>query len=143
MTLRFPTRPVTIDCVVFDGEAVVLIKRGYEPFKDHYALPGGFVDLNESAEEACKRELLEETGLVAEHLHMIGVYSESSRDPFRHTVSVAFLAEAELSDLRAGDDAASVELVKNWRSLALAFDHKEIIEDAWALNHRGRGVPRE
>jgi 8-oxo-dGTP diphosphatase len=143
MTLRFPTRPVTVDCVVFDGEAVVLIKRGHEPFKDYFALPGGFVDLNESVEEACKRELLEETGLVAKNLKMISVYSEPSRDRYRHTVSVTFLAEADLSSLKAGDDAASVELVKDWRSASLAFDHKQIIEDAQVLNHRVRGVPGE
>ncbi len=136
MTLQFPTRPVTIDCVVFSGDAVVLIKRGNEPFKDQYALPGGFVELNESVEEACRRETLEETGLVVRDLVMIGVYSDPSRDTFRHTVAVAFLAEADLSTLKAGDDAKSVELVSDWRTLPLAFDHKRIIEDAWHMRRQ-------
>ncbi len=133
MTLPFPTRPVTVDCVVFEGDAVVLIKRGHEPFKDHYALPGGFVELNETVEDACKRETLEETGLGVRNLKPVGVYSEPSRDTFRHTVAVAFLAEADLSTLEAGDDAKSVELVENWRELPLAFDHRQIIEDALAM----------
>jgi 8-oxo-dGTP diphosphatase len=135
MTLKFPTRPVTIDCVVFHGDAVVLIKRGHEPFKDHYALPGGFVELTESVEDACRRETLEETGLVITNVRMIGVYSEPSRDTFRHTVAVAFLADADISTLKAGDDAKSVELVESWRELPLAFDHKKIIEDAWRLKN--------
>lgn len=144
MALSFPTRPLTVDCVVFDNDAVVLIKRGHEPFKDHYALPGGFVDVNETVEEACKREMLEETGLVVHNLKMIGVYSDPKRDELRHTVAVAFLADADLSTLKAGDDASHVELVREWRSLPLAFDHRKIIEDAWDLvNHRGLRGPRE
>lgn len=133
MTLQFPTRPVTIDCVIFVDDAVVLIKRGHEPFKDHYALPGGFVELDESVEDACCRETLEETGLVVRELTLIGVYSEPSRDIFRHTVAVAFLGKADISTLRAGDDAKSVELVRDWRHLPLAFDHQQIISDAWRL----------
>jgi 8-oxo-dGTP diphosphatase len=131
MILNFPTRPVTVDCVIFHGKSVVLIKRGHEPFKGFYALPGGFVDVNESVEDACRRETLEETGLVATNLRLVGVYSEPSRDLVRHTVAIAFLAEADLSTLKAGDDAAHVELVSEWRTLPLAFDHRQIIEDAW------------
>lgn len=133
MTLQFPTRPVTVDCVVFEGEAVVLIKRGHEPFKDYYALPGGFVEPNETVEDACSRETLEETGLVVSNLKMVGVYSDPTRDERRHTVAVAFLAEADMSTLKAGDDALDVELVRDWRHLPLAFDHKRIIEDAWNI----------
>lgn len=136
MNLQFPIRPVTVDCVVFDGEAVVLIKRGHEPFKGCYALPGGFVELDETAEDACQREVLEETGLIVKSLEMIGVYSEPTRDEQRHTVAVVFLAEADLSTLKAGDDATLVELINDWRNLTLAFDHKQIIEDAWRMkNH--------
>lgn len=140
MTLQFPTRPVTIDCVVFNADAVVLIKRGHEPFKDHYALPGGFVEPDESVEDACRRETLEETGLVVRDLQMIGVYSDPARDSYRHTVAVAFLADADLSTLKAGDDAASVELVEDWRDLPLAFDHKQIIEDAWNMRLQNLGT---
>lgn len=131
MLLTFPTRPVTVDCVIFHGESVVLIRRGHEPFKDYYALPGGFVDVNETVEEACRRETLEETGLVVSNLRLVGVYSDPSRDTARHTVAIAFLGEADLSRLKAGDDAAHVDLVSEWRTLPLAFDHREIIQDAW------------
>ena len=131
--MQFPTRPVTVDCVVFQGDAVVLIKRGHEPFKGSYALPGGFVDQNETVEEACRRETLEETGLVVENLRMVGVYSDPARDTLRHTIAVAFVAEADLSTMKAGDDAAQVELVNDWQSLPLAFDHRKIIEDAWKI----------
>lgn len=133
MALSFPTRPVTVDCVIIHDEGVVLIKRGHEPFKGFYALPGGFVERDETVEQACKREVLEETGLVVTGLQLIGIYSEPSRDPVRYTVAVAFLAEADLSTLNAGDDASDVEIVKNWRTVPLAFDHKSIIEDAWAM----------
>ena len=134
MSLPFPTRPVTIDCVVFKDDAVILIKRLHEPFKGHYALPGGFVEINETVEQSCKRETLEETGLVVTNLKMIGVYSDPKRDEQRHTIAVAFLAEADVSMLKAGDDASQVELVKGWREVPLAFDHKQVIEDAWNLN---------
>lgn len=134
MTLPFPTRPVTVDCVLFDGDAVLLIKRGHEPFKDHYALPGGFVEPDESVEVACRREALEETGLVVKDLNMIGVYSDPSRDTARHTIAVAFLAVADFSNMKAGDDAESVELRADWRNLPLAFDHKQIIKDAWSIS---------
>lgn len=136
MSLPFPTRPVTVDCVVFDRDAVVLIKRGHEPFKDCYALPGGFVEPNETVEAACMRETLEETGLVAVALKMVGVYSDPSRDAIRHTIAIAFLAEADIATLKAGDDAVSVEVVHNWREIPLAFDHKKIIEDAWRLKSK-------
>lgn len=137
MTLNFPTRPVTVDCVIIVNDGVVLIRRGHDPFKGFYALPGGFVDLNETIEEACTREAREETGLRVTNLRLIGVYSEPSRDPVRHTVAVAFLAEADISTLKAGDDASDVEVVKHWRDVPLAFDHKVIIEDAWSLKIRG------
>lgn len=144
MALPFPTRPVTVDCVVIENDAVVLIKRGHEPFKDYYALPGGFVDVNETVEDACRRELLEETALVARSLQMIGIFSDPGRDEHRHTVAVAFLAEADLSTLKAGDDASHVELVSDWKNIRLAFDHKRIIADAWDLiNHRGLKGHRE
>lgn len=141
MSLPFPTRPVTVDCVVFDGDSVVLIKRGHEPFKDCYALPGGFVEPYESAEDACRRETLEETGLVVTHLTLVGVYSEPSRDTVRHTVAIAFLAEADTATLKAGDDAASVELVRNWSEIPVAFDHKQIIEDACRMRSNVKRKP--
>ena len=134
----YKTPLLTVDCVAFNGDSVVLIRRGFEPFKGMYALPGGFVEIGESAEQACAREMNEETSLEINQnvLRLIGVYSDPDRDPRSHTVSVAFLGQSNLDKLQAGDDAASVEVVKNWREKDIAFDHKRIIEDAWSLHNK-------
>ncbi len=124
---------LTVDCVVFHSNAVVLIRRAHDPFKGWYALPGGFVETGETVEDACRREIREETGLVVKDLWLVGVYSNPARDPHRHTVSVAFLAQADISSLKAGDDASSAELVEEWQHAQIAFDHKEILSDAWRL----------
>jgi 8-oxo-dGTP diphosphatase len=122
---------LTVDCVI-TGEAgeIVLIRRNHAPFKDSYALPGGFVEVGETVEEACRREIKEETNLELYDLRLVGVYSDPERDPRGHVVSVAFTAQADLAPLRAGDDAAQAEVIKNWRDHPLAFDHRRIIEDA-------------
>ena len=132
---------LTVDCVVFNGDNVILIRRGFEPFKGEYALPGGFVDIGESVEAACVRDMKEETGLEIDInvLQLIGVYSEPGRDPRGHTVSVAFLGQSNLDNLQAGDDAASVELVADWKSKDIAFDHMKIIKDAWHLRKKNIG----
>lgn len=121
------------DCVIFHGHAVVLIRRANDPFKDHYALPGGGVEIGETVEEACAREVLEETGLTVTRLRLIGVYSQPDRDPRGHTVSIAYLGQADIASMKAGSDAAHVELVETWRDCDLAFDHRDIISDAWKM----------
>ncbi len=130
---------LTVDCVVFSGDGVVLIKRKNPPFRGAYALPGGFVEEVETVEEACIRETMEETGLAIERLRLVGVYSNPGRDPRGRTVSVAFVAEADLGSLQAGDDAADAEVVKDWEHTDLAFDHKKIIADAL----KTKGVPED
>jgi 8-oxo-dGTP diphosphatase len=127
-----PTPALTVDCVVFDPRGrVLLIRRGNEPFKGCYALPGGFVDVGETVEEACRRELREETGLSVGDLLLVGVYSDPDRDPRGHTVSTVFLAQlTKPADPAAGDDAASAEWVDQWRAEHLAFDHAQILGDA-------------
>lgn len=134
--MSFPTTPaLTVDCVVFDPRGrVLLIRRGHEPFKGCYALPGGFVDVGETVEAACRRELLEETGLAAGDLFLVGVYSDPARDPRGHTVSVVFLARLTVpADPVAGDDAAAADWVEDWRGERLAFDHAQILDDAEAF----------
>jgi 8-oxo-dGTP diphosphatase len=128
---------LTVDCVIA-GEAgeIVLIRRNHAPFKDSYALPGGFVEAGETVEEACRREIKEETNLELYDLWLVGVYSDPGRDPRGHVVSVAFTAQADLAQLRAGDDAALAEVIGNWRDHPLAFDHRRIIEDACTLSSR-------
>ncbi len=127
-----PVTPLlTVDCVVFNpGGEVLLIQRKNDPFKGEFALPGGFVDVGETVEDACRRELLEETGVNAGELILVGVYSDPKRDPRGHTVSVVFMTRVSSSSALAGDDAAAVQWVGDWRRLPLAFDHVKILTDA-------------
>jgi 8-oxo-dGTP diphosphatase len=131
-------RPVTpllaVDCVVLDPhDRVLLIRRGHEPYKGHYALPGGFVEIGETVENACRRELLEETSVRLGKLTLVGVFSDPSRDPRGHTVAVSFLSRVRSAKATAGDDAAAVEWVARWQRLDLAFDHKIILRRAMLL----------
>jgi len=134
--MGLPTTPaLTTDCVIFDPAArVLLIRRGHEPFRGAYALPGGFVEVGETTESACRREVEEETGLEVNDLRLLGVYSNPNRDPRGHTVSIAYVTRLAASVVpRSGSDAASAEWVSDWRNLNLAFDHAEILADAQAL----------
>jgi 8-oxo-dGTP diphosphatase len=137
--MSLPTTPaLTVDCVVFDPEGrVLLIRRKNEPFKGAYALPGGFAEIGETVEAACRRELLEETGLEAGALRLVGVYSDPTRDPRGHTVSVVYLTQlSDAAKPRAGSDAVGAEYVYDWRKHKLAFDHTQILEDAEALRSK-------
>ncbi len=114
-----------------DG-SIVLVKRRNEPFKNFYAIPGGFVEVGETVEEAALREAREETGLEVRLVKLVGVYSDPNRDPRGHVVSVAFLAEEVGGNLRPSTDAKEVKAFKKSSifSLDLAFDHKKILRDA-------------
>ena len=125
------TPKLMVDIVIPDGEGrVLLIQRANDPYEESWALPGGFVDVGETVEEAAAREAKEETGLDVEILRMVGVYSEPERDPRGHNVSVAFLARAE-GDPSAASDAADAAFLDP-SSTDLAFDHQKIIADALA-----------
>jgi 8-oxo-dGTP diphosphatase len=125
------------DCVAFDGQGrVLLIRRGNPPFKGRHALPGGFVEIGETVEEACRRELMEETGVAARRLELVGVYSDPRRDPRNHTCAVVFLTRLRRAKPTAGDDAAAAEWVEDWRKVELAFDHARILRDAERLLHK-------
>lgn len=122
------------DCVVLDGRGrVLLVRRKFPPFQGYYALPGGFVEIGETVEDAARRELEEETGVKAGRLRMVGVYSDPKRDPRGHTCSVVFLASAPRGKPRAGDDAAAAEWVEHWTKVDLAFDHAKVLADARKL----------
>lgn len=130
-----PKTPLlTVDCVVVDSEGrILLIRRKNAPFEGQYALPGGFVDIGETVEAAAKRELMEETGVKAGKLRLIGVYSDPARDNRGHTCSVAYLTIVKTPKAAAGDDAAEVAWIANWRREKLAFDHRKILTDAMKL----------
>ncbi|WP_297092509.1 NUDIX hydrolase [Thermococcus sp.] len=122
---------LTVDIVIIHNNGVVLIKRKHEPFKGHYALPGGFVEYGEAVEDAARREAREETGLDVRLIKLVGIYSDPKRDPRGHTVTAAFLAIGS-GELRAGDDAGEVHVVpvEEALKLPLAFDHGKILRDA-------------
>jgi len=125
---------VAADCVVFDyRDRLLLIRRKHEPFKGQYALPGGFIEIGETTEDAARRELQEETGVRGETLRLIGVYSDPKRDPRHHCISIAYLTIVQDAAVVAGDDAAAAEFVADWHGLSLAFDHNKILQDALAL----------
>ncbi|OYT59074.1 NUDIX hydrolase [Euryarchaeota archaeon ex4484_178] len=120
---------LTVDGLIIENGKILLIKRGKEPFKGHYALPGGFVEYGEKVEDAVVREVMEETGLKVKPLKIIGVYSDPKRDPRGHTVSIAFLLQKIGGSLKGGDDAISAEFFPIQSLPPLAFDHEKIISD--------------
>ncbi|MFI2373240.1 NUDIX hydrolase [Streptomyces sp. NPDC018833] len=136
----FPPFAVTVDLAVFtvrEGELhVLLVERGQEPYRGAWALPGGFLLPDESAESAARRELAEETGLSRHtaaglHLEQLRTYSEPDRDPRMRVVSVAFTALVPgLPEPRGGGDAARARWTPVGRATPLAFDHDRILADA-------------
>ena len=136
-TYKYPRPAVTTDCVVFTKEEepkVLLIQRGNEPYKGCWAFPGGFMNMEETAEECAVRELKEETGLTVKQIQQIGAYSKVDRDPRGRTISIAYLAIVDAPAAVSGmDDAAKAA----WFPLSslpdLAFDHQDIMTDAIAL----------
>ena len=127
-----------VDAVIEDGKGnVILIKRKYPPFLGMYALPGGFIEKNETPRQALLREVKEETNLHVKIKKIIGKYDKEGRDPRGRIVSTAFKCNiiGDLPELEFGDDASTVELVpiEKLNDLNLAFDHKDILKDASVL----------
>ncbi len=120
---------LTVDGIITIDGQIVLIERKNEPFKGMHALPGGFVDYGEKAEDAVVREIFEETGLRTQIKQLLGVYSDPDRDPRGHTVTVAFELAVIGGELKSGDDAASVKLFDAHKLPKMAFDHDKIISD--------------
>lgn len=127
---------LTVDAVVFSSEeeySILLIKRKNDPFKNQWALPGGFVEVEERLEEACKRELAEETDLQVDHLEFVSFYDEINRDPRGRTVSAAFTTIlTNQSTIKGKDDASDAKwfFISELDSVKLAFDHAKIIQDS-------------
>lgn len=124
---------LAVDGILIEEGRVLLVRRLKEPFKSMWALPGGFVEIGETVEEAIKREMREETGLEVDVERLIGVYSDPKRDPRGHVVSIAFLLRKLGGELSAGDDAERVAFHPLERLPELAFDHERIIRDALKL----------
>jgi 8-oxo-dGTP diphosphatase len=130
-----PRPSVTVDIALFytagGRDEVMLIKRGREPFKGDWAFPGGFVDKDESLEDAAARELKEETGLEGITLYQVGAFGDPRRDPRGHTVSVVYGAVLEKRVEAVGaDDAEEARWHSVRRPPRLAFDHKKILRAA-------------
>lgn len=135
-TYHYPRPALTADCVLFSFKGnygyVLLIERKNPPYAGHWAFPGGFVEEGESAEEAARRELREETGLYVDTLSQFHTFSRPGRDPRGWTVSVAFVAvvDCELLLPIGGDDASNAQWFSLDKVPPLAFDHAEILQKA-------------
>lgn len=133
---RYPHAAIAADCVIFGFNGknlkILLIERGQEPFKDYWALPGGFMRIDETIEETAARELEEETNIRNVYLDQFKVYSNVKRDPRERVVSIAFIAlvKPEDCDVLAGDDAAKAMWFDDGMFPPLAFDHALIIREA-------------
>jgi 8-oxo-dGTP diphosphatase len=134
-TYDWPRPMVTVDAVVFslsgDKTQVLLVNRGREPYKGMWAVPGGFVDMDEELEDAVARELQEETGLSGVKLEQMRTFGKCGRDPRGRQISIAFtgIATEGQDKIRPGDDAAKAK----WFDIKklpgdLAFDHEEMIK---------------
>ena len=135
-TYQYPRAALTVDCVVFgfdEGELkVLLIQRGLEPFKGKWALPGGFVRVDETLDDAARRELSEEAGLENVFLEQLYSFGEVKRDPRERVVSVAYYALVKLAahDTKAATDAADARWFPISQVPKLAFDHADILATA-------------
>lgn len=133
---RYPHPAVTADCIIFgtDGDTVriLLIRRGAEPFKGKWAFPGGFMKIDETAEECAIRELEEETGLKEAEIEQLHTFTAVDRDPRERVITVAYMAIVDLAEVKGGDDAAEARWFLLNEIPELAFDHREILEMALA-----------
>lgn len=131
---KYPHPAVTTDCVIFgfNGERlqVLLIERGIEPFKGRWAFPGGFLKMDETAEEGAKRELKEETGLENAYIQQLHTFSAPNRDPRERVITIAYYALIKILEVKGGDDAASARWFPLDEIPPLAFDHDYILRMA-------------
>ena len=131
---KYPHPAVTTDCVIFgfNGEQlqVLLIERGIEPYKGKWAFPGGFLKMDETAEEGALRELKEETGLETAYVQQFHTFSEPSRDPRERVITIAYYALVKIQEVKGGDDAASARWFPLNDIPSLAFDHDYMLRMA-------------
>ncbi|MSR46896.1 MAG: NUDIX hydrolase [Planctomycetes bacterium] len=131
---RYDGPKVTVDSLIVRDDRLLLIERRFPP--PGWALPGGFVDKDETVEQAVCRETLEETGLVVTRLRQLHCYSDPRRDPRQHTAGVVFEVETR-GEPTAGDDAGACRWFRFDRLPPLAFDHDAIVADFRARRYPG------
>lgn len=128
MAYRSPA--ITVDGVLLTNSEILLVKRKNPPFQGMWALPGGFVEYGETTEHAVVREVQEETGLVTFVSSLLGVYSDPSRDPRGHTISIVYFIHKKKGNVLGGDDAEDASFHPLNSLPTLSFDHENIIQDA-------------
>jgi 8-oxo-dGTP diphosphatase len=121
---------LTVDVLIIREGKIVLVERKHPPYKGYYALPGGFVEEDETVESAAIREAKEETGLDVQIIKLNGVYSDPKRDPRGHVVSICYIAEVVGGSLRPNSDARDARMFDLNNIPNLAFDHEKMIKDA-------------
>lgn len=139
-TYDYPRPAVTADCVVMTKESVpqvLLIERGFAPYKGCWTFPGGFMNMDETTEQCAIRELEEETGLKVTDLLQIGAYSKVDRDPRGRTITVAYLVLVDHPVAVSGqDDAVKAQWFPIDALPPLAFDHEDIMRDAITMGSK-------
>ena len=138
-TYKYPRPCVTTDCLIFRKISgvwhVLLIERGNEPFKGCWALPGGFLEMEEDLDTCAARELQEETGLTGIELHQLYAFGAPNRDPRHRTISVAYWGVDNSEQQAVGsDDATKAQWFALEKLPSLAFDHEQILQKALSNN---------
>ena len=131
-SIKYKIPSLTVDIFIYnENHEFILIKRKNDPYKDCWALPGGFVDYGEKTEDAAIREAKEETSIDVKLEKLVNVYSDPDRDPRRHTVSIVYLARGNFDDAKADDDAKDIGVFSFdvLKEMKLAFDHETILSD--------------
>ncbi len=133
MTNKMKKYPkITVDALILlENESIILIKRKNWPFKDYWAIPGGFVELGETLENAVIREAKEETSLDVEPIKIISIYSDPNRDPRGHVITAAFFCKKLGGTMKADSDAKAIKIFnrKEVENINMAFDHAKILSD--------------
>lgn len=131
---KYPHPSVTTDCVIFGFDGVklkvLLVERGMAPYKGRWAFPGGFLNMDESAEEGALRELKEETGLEGAYIRQFYTFSAPQRDPRERVITIAYYALVRMQEVNGGDDASDARWFALDEVPPLAFDHDQILRKA-------------
>lgn len=131
---KYPHPSVTTDCVIFGFDGVklkvLLVERGMAPYKGRWAFPGGFLNMDESAEEGALRELKEETGLEGAYIRQFHTFSAPQRDPRERVITIAYYALVRMQEVKGGDDASDARWFALDEVPPLAFDHDQILRKA-------------